>query len=49
MVIDVQSTVQLSMPFRGLEHDAMGCWHLQRHLKSVPRIETVMLYTGERA
>lgn len=49
VVIDVQSTVQLSMPFRGLEHGAMGYRHLRRGLEPVPRIQTIVLYTGERA
>ena len=47
VVIEVQWTVQPSMPFRVMQYEAMRYEHLRRGRDPVSRIQTIVLYTGE--
>ena len=47
VVIEVQWTVDVSMPFRVMQYEAMRYRHLQTGRKA-PRIQTIVLYTGEK-
>ena len=47
VVIEVQWTVDVSMPFRVMRYEAMRYRHLQTGRKA-PRIQTIVLYTGEK-
>ena len=47
VVFTVQRTVQGSMPFRVRQYEAMRYQHLQEGPGPVPRIQTIVLYTGE--
>ena len=48
VVIHVQWTVQRSMPFRVMQYEAMRYQHLQEGSGPVSRIQTIVLYAGER-
>ena len=48
VVVEVQWTVQRSMPFRVMQYEAMRYQHLLEGPGPVPRIVTIVLYTGER-
>ena len=47
VVIGVQGTVQHSMPFRVMQNEGMRYQHLQDGPGPVPRIQMIILYTGE--
>ena len=47
VVIEVQWTVQASMPFRVMQYEAMRYQQLQRGQEPAPRIQTIVLYIGE--
>ena len=47
VVIEVQWTVDVSMPFHVMQYEAMRYRHLQTGRKA-PRIQTTVLYIGER-
>ena len=47
VVIEVQWTVQPSMPFRVMQYEAMRYEQLRRGRDPVSRIQTIVLYTGE--
>ena len=48
VVIEVQSTVQPSMPFRVMQYEAMRYRRMLRGRGPVSRIQTIVLYTGEK-
>ena len=48
MVIEVQWTVQPSMPFRVMQYEGMRYRLLQEGRKPAPRIQTIVLYTGDK-
>ena len=48
VVIEVQWTVDASMPFRVMQYEAMRYRHLRQGRKPAPRILTIVLYTGEK-
>lgn len=48
VVIEVQSTVQPSMPFRVMQYEAMRYRRMLRGHGPVSRIQTIALYTGEK-
>ena len=48
VVIEVQWTVQPSMPFRVMQYEGMRYRLLQQGRKPAPRIQTIVLYTGDR-
>ena len=48
VVIEVQSTVQPSMPFRVMQYEAMRYRRMLRGHGPVSRIQTIVLYTGEK-
>ena len=47
VVIEVQWTVQPSMPFRVMQYEAMRYERLRRGHDPVSRVQTIVLYTGE--
>ncbi len=47
VVIEVQWTVQASMPFRVMQYEAMRYQQLQRGQEPAPRIQTIVLYIGD--
>ena len=48
VVIEAQWTVQPSMPFRVMQYEGMRYRLLQQGRKPAPRIQTIVLYTGDR-
>ena len=48
VVIEAQWTVQPSMPFRVMQYEAMRYRLLQQGRKPAPRIQTIVLYTGDK-
>ena len=47
VVIEVQWTVQASMPFRVMQYEAMRYQQLRRGQEPAPRIQTIVLYIGD--
>lgn len=47
VVIEVQWTVQWAMPFRVMQYEAMRARQMVQGQEPVPRIKTIVLYTGE--